>query len=61
MGKCLDFAKPVENGCDEHFEPYGEDQCAKLEMYPTNFEDAVQTCRDQGGDLLAITNQDIQV
>lgn len=39
----------------------GEDTCAKLEAYPTTFQDAVEKCAADGAELVSITSEVVKV
>ena len=49
-----------ENGCQEHYEPAG-DICIRASIFPETYENAQKRCENDGGYLLSITSQKIQV
>ena len=55
--KLINFS---DNGCQDHYEPAG-DICIRPSVYPETYENAQLKCQSEGGSLLSITSQEVQV
>ena len=49
-----------DNGCQDHYEPAG-DLCIRASIYPETYENAQLKCVSEGGFLLPITSEEVQV
>lgn len=51
----------LDHNCEEHYEPFGQNQCARLETNKAVWEDAVAQCKKEGSKLLSIVSEEVQV
>lgn len=57
---CDKLIKFSDNGCQDHYEPAG-DLCIRPSVYPETYDNAQLKCQSEGGSLLFITSQEVQV